>query len=61
MERLVEVPVEHCDLVPRKQCGQITRLVPQLRPATECAMVPTEVSKKNSFLTHVLTNIFTMQ
>ena len=57
---LVEVPVEHCDLVPRKQCGQITRLVPQLRPATECAMVPTEVSS-NIFLTHVFTNIFTMQ
>ena len=56
----MEVPVEHCDLVPRKQCGQITRLVPQLRPATECAMVPTEVSA-NIFLAHVLTNIFTMQ
>ena len=57
MGRLVEVPVEHCDLVPRKQCGQITRLVPQLRPATECAMVPTEV-RANIFLTHVLINIF---
>ena len=52
--------MEHCDLVPRKQCGQITRLVPQLRPATECAMVPTEVSS-NIFLTHVFTNIFTIQ
>ena len=60
MGRLVEVPVEHCDLVPRKQCGQITRLVPQLRPATECAMVPTEVSA-NIFLKHVFTNTFTIQ
>ena len=60
MGRLVEVPVEHCDLVPRQQCGQITRLVPQLRPATECAMVPTEV-RAIIFLTHVFTNIFTIQ
>ena len=60
MGRLVEVPVEHCDLVPRKQCGQITRLVPQLRPATECAMVPTEVCA-NIFLKHVFTNTFTIQ
>ena len=60
MGRLVEVPVEHCDLVPRQQCGQITRLVPQLRPATECAMVPTEV-RANIFLKHVFTNTFTIQ
>uniref|UniRef100_A0A0K2UXJ4 Uncharacterized protein n=1 Tax=Lepeophtheirus salmonis TaxID=72036 RepID=A0A0K2UXJ4_LEPSM len=45
-----EVPEENCNLEPQKSCKQVTKLVPNLKPATECVDVPKEVcarSRKN--------------
>ena len=34
---------EICDLEPIKQCRHVTKLVPQLKPVTECTNVPKEI------------------
>jgi len=36
-------PLEICDLEPIKQCRHVTKLVPQLKPVTECTNVPKEI------------------
>jgi len=40
---VVDTPEERCDLEPQQVCKQVTKLVPQLRPAKECVQVPKEV------------------
>ena len=44
---VVDVPKEYCDIIPHKTCSQATKLVPNLKPSTECNMVPTEVCTMN--------------
>ena len=38
-----EVPEEQCTLEPQKECKQVTKLVPLLKPAEECVDIPKEV------------------
>jgi len=38
-----EVPEETCSLEPQKECKQVTKLVPLLKPAEECVDIPKEV------------------
>ena len=38
-----EVPEETCTLEPQKECKQVTKLVPLLKPAQECVDIPKEV------------------
>merc|ERR1711997_822836 len=40
---LIDVPEEVCDLNPQKTCKFQTKLVPKLKPAHECTIVPREV------------------
>jgi len=40
---LIDVPEEHCDLNPQKTCKFQTKLVPRLKPAHECTIIPREV------------------
>merc|ERR1712038_491165 len=40
---LVDVPEEVCDLNPQKICKFQTKLVPKLKPAHECTIIPREV------------------
>merc|ERR1711935_355950 len=40
---LVDVPEEVCDLNPQKVCKFQTKLVPRLKPAHECTIIPREV------------------
>ncbi|XP_040565820.1 uncharacterized protein [Lepeophtheirus salmonis] len=40
---LVDVPEEVCDLNPQKTCRFQTKLVPKLKPAHECTIIPQEV------------------
>jgi hypothetical protein len=40
MDTLVEVPSEICHLSPEKRCTTKTKLVPSLKPNTECTTVP---------------------
>ena len=47
VDTVMEVPEEHCDIIPRKFCHQVTRLVPALRPSEECGLVPSEVCTMN--------------
>lgn len=39
---LVDVPEEVCDLNPQKTCRFQTKLVPRLKPAHECTVIPKE-------------------
>merc|ERR1712012_107751 len=39
---LVDVPEEVCDLNPQKTCRFQTKLVPKLKPAHECTVIPKE-------------------
>ena len=39
---LRDVPVEHCDLSPRRICKTVSRLLPKLKPEHKCSKVPTE-------------------
>ena len=39
----VDVPEEVCDLNPQKTCKFQTKLVPKLKPAHECTIIPREV------------------
>ncbi len=39
---LVDVPEEVCDLNPQKTCRFQTKLVPRLKPAHECTIIPQE-------------------
>ena len=47
VDTVIEVPREQCDIVPRKICSQVTKLVPNLKPRKECAMVPSEICTMN--------------
>ena len=38
-----EVPEEQCTLEPQRECKQVTKLVPLLKPAEECVDIPKEV------------------
>ena len=38
-----EVPEETCTLEPQRECKQVTKLVPLLKPAQECVDIPKEV------------------
>ena len=40
---LIDVPEEVCDLNPQKTCKFQTKLVPKLKPAHECTIIPREV------------------
>jgi len=40
---LIDVPEEVCDLNPQKVCKFQTKLVPKLKPAHECTIIPREV------------------
>ena len=40
---ITEVPEEQCTLEPQKECKQVTKLVPLLKPAEECVDIPKEV------------------
>ena len=40
---LIDVPEEVCDLNPQKTCRFQTKLVPKLKPAHECTIIPREV------------------
>ena len=40
---VTEVPEEQCTLEPQKECKQVTKLVPLLKPAEECVDIPKEV------------------
>merc|ERR1711935_278330 len=40
---LINVPEEVCDLNPQKVCKFQTKLVPRLKPAHECTIIPREV------------------
>merc|ERR1712060_200531 len=42
IDTLVDVPEETCDLNPQKTCRLVTRLVPSLKPKSECTTVPQE-------------------
>lgn len=42
IDTLVDVPEETCDLNPQKTCRLVTRLVPSLKPKSECTTVPKE-------------------
>ena len=37
------MPEEQCTLEPQKECKQVTKLVPLLKPAQECVDIPKEV------------------
>ena len=37
------MPEETCTLEPQKECKQVTKLVPLLKPAQECVDIPKEV------------------
>jgi len=39
---LIDVPEEVCDLNPQKTCRFQTKLVPKLKPAHECTVIPKE-------------------
>jgi len=39
---LIDVPEETCDLNPQKTCRFITKLVPKLKPKSECTTIPQE-------------------
>lgn len=40
---LIDIPEEVCDLNPQKTCRFQTKLVPRLKPAHECTIIPQEV------------------
>ena len=40
---LIDIPEEVCDLNPQKTCRFQTKLVPSLKPAHECTVIPQEV------------------
>ena len=42
-----EVPEEQCSLEPRRECKQVTKLVPLLKPSEECVDIPKEVCVRN--------------
>jgi len=39
---LIDVPEETCDLNPQKTCRFVTKLVPKLKPKSECTTIPKE-------------------
>ena len=47
VDTIIEVPKEQCDIIPRKICSQVTKLVPNLKPSQECTMVPSEICTMN--------------
>jgi len=38
-----DVPEEKCDLIPRKDCNFVSKLIPYLKPAEECVDIPKEI------------------
>ena len=53
---VVANPVEQCDIEPSETCKQVTKLIPQLKPAQECVQVPKEVcamSRVNPKINHI--------
>lgn len=42
-----EVPEETCNLEPQKICKHVTKLVPLLKPVTECVDIPKEVCSRS--------------
>ena len=38
-----DVPQERCNLIPRKKCSPVTKVIPRLEAETECMNVPKEI------------------
>ena len=39
---MVKAPQMDCNLIPRKTCQHITKMIPSLRPTPKCQIVPKE-------------------